>query len=176
MSKIHRSKQEVVDLIGQPRVYIENLRNSGLGMSEILASLTAIAESLSGPGTTASILLLNEEGLLRNGASPNLPDDYLRAIDRLKPQADLGTSASAAATGEVVITSSFYDDSKWAELRHLPLSLGYVAAWSMPIKDARGVVIGTFGAYFRVSRGPSLDERDGMKLLVEAAAAALRTS
>jgi hypothetical protein len=36
-------------------------------------------------------LILDENGLLRNGASPNLPQDYLRAIDRLKPDANVGT-------------------------------------------------------------------------------------
>jgi hypothetical protein len=34
-----------------------------------------------------SVLLLDDEGLLRNGASPGLPADYLAAIDRLKPDA-----------------------------------------------------------------------------------------
>ena len=110
----------------------------GAPRREILTRLAAAAEMASGPGAVASILVLDHNGLLRNGASPNLPADYLDAIDRLKPDANLGTCAAAAATGEVVITPDFRADSKWAELRHLPIALGFVGAWSLPIKSAEG--------------------------------------
>ena len=60
---------------------------------------------------------MDQDGLLRNGASPNLPSDYLQAIDGLKPNPMEGTCAAAAATGCVVITQDFCDDDKWAELR-----------------------------------------------------------
>jgi hypothetical protein len=99
--------------------------------------------------------VLDADGLLRNGASPNLPRDYLDAIDRLKPDPMVGTCAAAAATGAVVVTPDFLADGKWAELRHLPLALGFVGAWSMPIKSPRdGRVIGTFGTYYRDVRQP----------------------
>lgn len=80
------------------------------------------------PWSDGLYLVLDEEGLLRNAASPDLPLDYLNAIDRLKPDAKVGTCAAAAATGCVVITPDFRADDKWAELRHLPLSLGFVGA------------------------------------------------
>jgi len=72
-------------------------------------------------------------GLLRYGASPSLPPHYLATIDRLKPNARVGTCSAAAATGSVVTALDFRADSKWAELRHLPLSLGFTGDWSMPI-------------------------------------------
>jgi GAF domain-containing protein len=106
----------------------------------------------------ASILVLDREGLLRNGASPNLPADYLDVIDRLQPNADLGTCAAAAATGELVFTPDFQEDGKWAELRHLPLAIGFRGAWSMPVKAQEGRVVGTFGTHFRDKRLPSAEE------------------
>src|SRR5690242_15685266 len=106
----------------------------GISRREILTHLATTGERASRPGSACSILVLDDEGLLRNGASPNIPADYLDAIDRLKPNAELGTCAAAAATGQVVLTPDFRADRKWAELRHLPLALGYVGAWSMPIK------------------------------------------
>ncbi len=123
-----------------------------------------------------SILVLDDEGLLRNGASPNLPADYLDAIDRLKPDADVGTCAAAAATGSIVFTPDFFADDKWAELRHLPSALGFVGAWSMPIKASDGRVLGTFGTYFRDRRIPTTEERDGVEHLVAAAALTLAGS
>jgi len=139
---------------------------------QVLCHLTAAAEDAS-PGTVSSILVVDKNGLLRNGASPKLPLDYLKAIDGLKPEANVGTCASAAATGQLVITEDFCSDSKWAELRHLPLSLGFKGAWSMPIKDSAGKVLGTFRTYFTTKRKPTSDEIDGIILLASAAAKAM---
>lgn len=140
---------------------------------KILTCLVEAAEQMAGPGSVSSILVLDKDGLLRNGCSPHLPYDYLTAIDGLKPKPLLGTCASAAATGSVVITKDFKSDDKWAELRHLPLALGFVGAWSMPIKTAEGKVLGTFGTYFRVQRAPSAEEISGVQLLAGTAAQAL---
>lgn len=139
----------------------------------ILSQLTMAGEAVSGGRTVCSILLLDKDGLLRNGASPNLPADYLDAIDRLKPDPELGTCAAAAATGEVVITPDFRDDRRWAELRHLPLALGFLGAWSMPIKAADGRVLGTFGTYFRERREPTGEEWHAIALLAATAAEAI---
>lgn len=144
----------------------------GVPLRTLLAHLTATVESLSADAV-ASILVLDREGLLRNGASPNLPADYLDAIDRLKPDPEVGTCAAAAATGEVVVTPDFHEDTRWAELRHLPLALGYVSAWSMPIKNAEGRVLGTFGTYFRQRRTPSCFEQQAVAQLMPLAAAAI---
>ena len=99
---------------------------AGVPWREILTRLATAGENLAGHGASVSILILDENGLLRNGASPNLPQDYLQAIDRLKPDAKVGTCAAAAATGLMVMTPDFFADDRWAELRHLPLALGFV--------------------------------------------------
>ena len=141
---------------------------------EILTCLASAAERASRPGAVSSILVLDEAGLLRNGASPNLPTDYLDAIDRLRPDAAVGTCAAAAATGEVVVTPDFRSDDKWAELRHLPMALGFSAAWSHPIKSADGRVLGTFGTYFRDATEPTAAERTAVSQLAAIAARALQ--
>lgn len=152
---------------------VQELLKAGMPWRDILTRLAIAGECLAGPSATVSILILDENGLLRNGASPNLPLDYLRAIDRLKPDPKVGTCAAAAATGCPVITPDFCADDKWAELRHLPLSLGFVGAWSMPIKSPGGKVLGTFGTYFRDRRSPTPQERRGVEFLAKAAASVL---
>lgn len=151
------------------------MHESGSGQADILNFIASAAETAAGSGTAVSILLLDKDGLLRNAASPKLPEDYLQAIDGLKPHPEVGTCAAAAATGCVVLTPSFYADNKWAELRHLPLALGYLGAWSMPIKTRDNKVIGTFGTYFRQHREPSVEELTGTELLVSAVATVLAT-
>lgn len=152
-----------------------SMHESGDKRENILHYIALSAETAAGYGTAVSILLLDKEGLLRNAASPQLPEDYLQAIDGLRPNANVGTCAAAAATGSVVLTPSFFADNKWAELRHLPLALGYVGAWSMPIKTGDNKVIGTFGTYFRQHREPSAEELKGTELLVSAVAHVLAT-
>lgn len=155
--------------------YSEAIRMMELakGSGEILSFLATAAENAAGPDSVVSILLLDKTGLLRNAASPKLPDDYLLAIDGLKPDPNVGTCAAAAATGKVIFTPSFYADNKWAELRHLPTALGFVGAWSMPIKTNENKVLGTFGTYFRKQREPSTEEIEGTELLASAAALVL---
>ena len=149
------------------------LFEKGAPKQKILACLIDAAENIAGPGSASSILVLDNNGLLRNACSPRLPYDYLNAIDGLKPNALVGTCASAAATGNMVVTKDFKSDDKWAELRHLPLALGYIGAWSMPIKTTEGKVIGTFGTYFREQREPSEKEIKGIQKLAETAARVL---
>ena len=147
----------------------------GRPSADVLMHLASSAERASRPGSVVSILVLDKDGLMRNGASPNLPPDYLRAIDRLKPDARVGTCAAAAATGKVVLTPDFRADEKWAELRHLPLALGFAGAWSQPILAEDGRVLGTFGTYFREHGEPSPQEREAVEILAAAAARAIAT-
>jgi GAF domain-containing protein len=163
-------------------IYIEayeralHMLENDLPTSEILSFLTKAAEKAAGADTVSSILLLDGYGLLRNGASPRLPHDYLKAIDGLKPHPKVGTCAAAAATGLMVVTEDFYDDNKWAELRHLPLALGFKGAWSMPITNKAGKVLGTFGTYFSKKRIPTQSEIEGVTLLANATAQVLERS
>ena len=162
--------------MAQKELYEKSLRQtvemieSGINKNQILSYLVKVAEMAAGSDTVSSILLLDKDGLLRNGASPSLPVDYLKAIDGLKPHAEVGTCAAAAATGSIVITEDFCADDKWAELRHLPLALGFKGAWSMPILDADNKVLGTFGTYFREKRSPLPEELVGIRILASAAA------
>lgn len=145
----------------------------GAPREQVLRLLVNAAELVAGEDSVCSILTLDEDGLLRNAASPGLPADYLAAIDKLKPDARVGTCAAAAALGSVVVTCDFLADDKWAELKHLPLALGFVGAWSMPIKSADGRVLGTLGTYFRQKRSPTAEEMESVELLAAVAGMAL---
>ena len=168
-----RKRHEIVE-----RACARALRmlDGGAARRDVLTCLVTAAEVVAGADAVASILVLDDDGLLRNGASPNLPADYLDAIDRLRPDPSVGTCAAAAATGAVVVTRDFQADEKWAELRHLPLALGFVGAWSMPIKSAQGRVLGTFGTYYRRHRDPTVDERHAVEQLGAVAAMALASA
>ena len=96
-----------MDPIAEACERAERLSEESAPLHEILTCLVSAAEAVSGPRSAASVLLLDDEGLLRNGASPNLPRDYLDAIDRLKPDARVGTCAAAAAAHVPTRASGF---------------------------------------------------------------------
>lgn len=146
---------------------------TGSPLSSVLTYLARVVEMQSDSRAIASILLLDEEGNLRNGASPSLPEDYIEAINGLRPCINLGTCCSAAATGQVVITPDIETDPNWVALKHLPLGLGFRAAWSQPLIASDGQVLGTFGTYFRERRGPTLPERQAVEILARTAALAI---
>ena len=146
------------------------LSSEGIDKKKVLNYIASEAEKLMESGCAVSILLLDEKGLLRNGASPSLPVDYLKAIDGIKPDPNVGTCAAAAATGQVVITNSFLADDKWKELKHLPMALGYVGAWSVPIKTNENCVLGTIGVYLRNTKVPKDADKQGLELLTKAVA------
>ena len=155
------------------RERVLDMISKGRPVCETLTYLVEAAEGHSGGRSVSSILLLDEDGLLRNGASPGLPADYLAAIDRLKPDPAIGTCAAAAATGRIVITPDLLSDAGWKELRHLPLALGLRAAWSVPLIGRNGQVLGTFGTYFRDTRPPQPDERAFTEALAQLAVVAI---
>lgn len=146
---------------------------SGAPLMDVLAYLTRVVEEHADGKAIASILLLDEEGCLRNGASPSLPDTYISAIDGIKAEPGLGTCGAAAALGTVIITPDIESDPKWQSIKHLPLALGLLAAWSLPIMARNGRVLGTFGTYFRERRPPRRLERQVVGILARTAALAI---
>lgn len=146
---------------------------AGNPLSEILEYLVNIVERQSAGAAVASLLLLDEQGRLYNGASPSLPDDYLQAIEGLEANENLGTCSRAAATGTLVMTPDIAADLKWRDIKHFPLRLGLQSAWSMPITASDGRVLGTFGTYFREKREATEFERQTVEILARTAALAI---
>ena len=146
---------------------------TGAPLRDVLSHLVRTVEEQSGGNAVGSILLLDESGRLRNGASPSLPAEYLKAIDGIAACEGVGTCAEAAATGQVVVTPDFATAPSWAGLAHLPMAIGFKGAWSQPIRARDGSVIGTFGTYFRDVREPTPTEREVVAVLSHTAAIAI---
>lgn len=165
-------RKRTVRLLHAQRQSLEMLV-SGASLAEVLTYLTRVVEQQAEGRVTASILMLDEHGCLRNGSSPSLPEHYLKAIDGIRAASNVGTCSAAAALGTVVVTPDIATDPKWQNLKHLPLELGFHAAWSMPIRARDGRVLGTFGTYFRECREPDALERQVVEILARSAALAI---
>ncbi len=145
----------------------------GRPLAEVLRFLVEIVEERGAGSSVGSIMLLDDEGHLHNAASRKLPEEYLKAIDGIAADANVGTCSAAAAISKTVITPDIAADPKWANFMHLPLGLGLLAAWSMPISAADGRILGTFGTYFREKREPTELEIRTVEILAKTAALAI---
>lgn len=143
------------------RALAQEMVEGGAPLADVLTLLCHIVEAEAQSLTRAAILLVDPHAAcLRTGAAPGLPGRYNDAVDGIGIAPDVGTCAAAAARGEVVVTPDIASDPAWHGLSHLPLGLGLLAAWSMPIKSRDGRVLGTFGTYFSESRLPTAYERE----------------
>lgn len=169
------ANNNALDLGAALAVQKRALEMTALGepIREILKRLAKAVEDAAQGDAVVGILSLDASGRLHTLSAPSLPEDYSRAIDGLQAAAHVGTCSAAAATRSVVVTPDIAADPKWHGLAELPLALGLVAAWSQPIIDREGAVLGTFGTYFRTRRAPSEAERASVEVLSEAAAVAI---
>lgn len=118
--------------------------------------LTMVCEELEriAPDVVASILRVDEDGLLHPLAGPSLPEQYSQAIDGIAIGPNVGACGTAAYRKAPVIVTDIEHDPLWADFRHLMLPHGLQSCWSTPITSADGRVIGTFAFYYHGKRGP----------------------
>ncbi|RYE50747.1 MAG: diguanylate cyclase, partial [Hyphomicrobiales bacterium] len=112
------------------------------------------------PEVVCSILLVDENDIMRPLAAPSLPKYYSSAINGLKVGPAAGSCGTAAYRREEVVVTDIATDPLWEEFRALALPLGLRACWSTPIRDPAGRVIATFAFYYRTARGPTATERN----------------
>lgn len=150
---ITERKQAELLLAGQREV-LEKIA-SGAPLSESLTALLRLIE-LYAPGVLSSILLVDSCGHhLVHGAAPNLPPDYLRAIDGLAIGPAAGSCGTAAFSQAPVFVENIDTDPRWRDYREVALRHGLHACWSTPIFDQQHHVIGTFAMYYRLSALPT---------------------
>lgn len=123
-------------------------------LPDILTLICLEVESIA-PEITASILDVDEQGLLHPLAGPSLPDEYSRKLDGLPIGPCVGSCGTAAWRNDTVCVDDIASDPLWAEFQHLAVPLGLTGCWSTPVRNTQGRVIGTFAFYFRHTRNVS---------------------
>ncbi|MCZ4306033.1 PAS domain S-box protein [Zoogloeaceae bacterium G21618-S1] len=127
----------------------------GAPLSDTLATLARAIE-IQGHNIRASILLLDAaQGRLFNGASPNLPLDYVNAIDGVSIGEGVGSCGTAAFRGSQVVVEDIATDPLWADYKDLAAQHGLAACWSTPILAPDNTVLGTFAVYYTEPTAPS---------------------
>jgi GAF domain-containing protein len=127
----------------------------GESLHQVLDTLLRVIQ-LQCPGMFASILLLDADGIhVRHGAAPDLPEDYVHAIDGLAIGPQAGSCGTAAFTRKAVVVGDIATDPLWNDYRAIALKHELRACWSTPIFDSDQRVLGTFAMYFRAPDLPN---------------------
>jgi signal transduction histidine kinase len=92
-------------------------------------------------------------------AGPNLPPDYLAAIDNLPVGPAAGSCGTAIHRKATVVVADIMNDPLWIEYKALAARHGLRACWSMPIMLDKDTVLGSFAMYYRTVRAPSDEDR-----------------
>lgn len=143
----------------------------GAPLKDILDVLVRTAETQTSTEIVGSIMLLDEDGVrLRSVSAPSLSEAYFQAVDGVRIGPSVGTCATAAYTGQIVITENIATDPGWEQFRGMAMEHGFQSCWSTPIFSSRKTVLGTFGLYHRHKQAPSAQERETVGLLSHTAA------
>ena len=147
---------------------------SGASLPSVLTAIAAEVEALV-PETLASVLVVDPSGTtLRHAAAPSLPDEYCRSVDGLTIGPASGVCGTAAFRRAPVLAEDISSDPLCVEFRELALQHGLHAAWSTPICDGDGGVLGTLAFYRRERWTPGPYEQSVVAMATHAAAVALR--
>ncbi|MFP5270338.1 PAS domain-containing protein [Coleofasciculus sp.] len=139
-------RKEAEMLLAQQN-YILQCIASDASLPDILAALARFVEEQS-EQMRCSFLLVDEQGKLRLGAAPSLPQEYNQAIDGVEIGEGVGSCGTAAYRQETVIVTDIATDPLWANYKDLALSHGLRACWSVPILSRDGNILGTFAGYY----------------------------
>jgi two-component system, sensor histidine kinase and response regulator len=154
-SRVIEEERHVLELIAK-----------GCSLKEVLNALTAAIERMA-TGCYCTVLLLDDERKrLWEGSGGSLPPAYMQGVNGLEIGPEVGACGSAAFSDETTIVEDIANDRRFAPARDFVLSFGLRACWSVPIRDSKQQVLGTFAMYHQHPAKP----RDRDLRVVEAGA------
>jgi diguanylate cyclase (GGDEF)-like protein/PAS domain S-box-containing protein len=157
------NSSQVIDLEKQVLALVAR----GASLDELLDAVTRAIEGME-PECVCTILLLDEEERthLLKGSGGSTPAEYMKAISGLEIGPEVGACGSAAFRNETVVVEDIATDYRFAAAKDFVMSFGLRSCWSVPIRNYKNVVLGTFAMYHRTPAKP----RSGQLRLVEAGA------
>jgi diguanylate cyclase (GGDEF)-like protein/PAS domain S-box-containing protein len=120
---------------------------TGSDLDKVLGTVAEwIGEQLA-EGTRCTVLL-EEEGRLRDAASPGFPQAFHDAIDGSSVEHGPSPCAQATRTGLPVIVPDLMADEQWLPVRELAAACDVRSCWSFPVlSQDTGRTLGAFALY-----------------------------
>ncbi|HSP20688.1 MAG TPA: EAL domain-containing protein [Planococcus sp. (in: firmicutes)] len=132
----------------------------GYMLSALLQKACTAVESFFQDGAKCTVLLVGEDGKFKSGAGNSMPQHFHDAVSGVKAEATVGTCGAAYFRKETVVVENMRKDPLWSDHQELVERYGLFSSWSVPILDAAGDAIGTFGIYFQQENALAAADRE----------------
>jgi diguanylate cyclase (GGDEF)-like protein/PAS domain S-box-containing protein len=131
-------------------------------LPEVLEAIVGMAETICA-GAMGSVSVLAESGVsFAYIVAPRMPERLKAVLARSSIDIRNGSCAAAVYLCRQVLVPDIAKDPIWQQRRQVALDSSLRAAWSAPIKDASGKVLGALGIYRSELGLPSLAESAGI--------------
>ena len=165
-----RKRSEAI-AAGERRVFEKIAANSPL--AAVLEAICEVIERAMPDSGCAINLLDHERQVLNFGAAPNLPRQFVVAMDNAPIRIRYGSCAAAVYLARQITVADIETDALWEFRRETALESGLRAAWSAPIVASNGQVVGTFAVYRRQPAVPLPRDHELMSRMSQIAGIAI---
>ena len=156
---------------GERRVFEKIAANAPL--SAALQAISGLIERAM-PESSCAINLLDRDKLaLSFGVAPNLPREFVQAMDYAPIEIRYGSCSAAVFLNRLVTVADIETDALWEYRREAARQAGFRAAWSVPIVASDGQVVGTLAVYRRQPGIPSSRDHELMMRMAQIAGIAI---
>jgi diguanylate cyclase (GGDEF)-like protein/PAS domain S-box-containing protein len=156
---------------GERRVFEKIAANAPL--STALASICELIERVLAESYCAINLLDRDRQTLSFGVAPNLPREFIAAMDCTPVGIRYGSCAAAVYLERQITVADIETDALWEFRRAAAQHALLRAAWSTPIVASDGLVVGTFAVYRRQPGIPLARDHELMARMAQIAGIAI---
>jgi diguanylate cyclase (GGDEF)-like protein/PAS domain S-box-containing protein len=130
---------------GERRIFEKIAANAPL--TSVFGSICELIERVMAESYCAINLLDHERQVLNFGVAPNLPREFVAAMDSAPVGIRYGSCAAAVYLARQISVADIETDAFWEFRREAAQRACLRAAWSTPIVASDGRVVGTFAVY-----------------------------
>ncbi len=117
-------------------------------------------ERLLDNGGLCAIMLFDADSRsLTLGAAPSLPEAFCSELARVPAGLHSGSCGAAIHRSQITIVDDIASSPLWQDYADIALQQGLHSCWSLPIKTAFNVVLGTIDVYHHDRHSPTEDEQ-----------------
>ncbi|MFZ2973047.1 MAG: response regulator [Ferribacterium limneticum] len=143
------SERRRLEAITQAHGRLLEMVATNLPLPRLFGELVRTVESMVS-GARAAILTMDDGAeCLRVASAPSMPEAFYGGLDGLAVLDGMASCGTAAARKSQVLTEDVLNDPLWVPFREVALTCDIRAAWSTPIPDASGQLLGILVLYAR---------------------------
>jgi diguanylate cyclase (GGDEF)-like protein/PAS domain S-box-containing protein len=168
---ITERKRAEASAAGERRIFEKIAANAPL--SSVLGSICELIERVMAESYCAINLLDHERQVLNFGVAPNLPREFVAAMDSAPIGIRYGSCAAAVYLSRKITVADIETDAFWDFRREAAQRACLRAAWSTPIVASDGRVVGTLAVYRSHPGIPSARDNELMSRMAQIAGIAV---